>query len=146
MEVLAAAMLLSLAVVVLAGINARSLSNVSFGKQYEQAWELFNRQMTYIDYIGAADFLDMGQLTGQFGDEDSTESYVWTAECELMDTGDLYQVTLTLSWPADAPRHSISETVYLNSTAGGLRSINDEDTTGSDFGVEGETGGGDESF
>ncbi len=65
---LSAAVLLSGAVVALCAISNKSLSGVKLNRENEVAWQLLDRQLTLIDYIGVDQFIEAGQLEGRFGD------------------------------------------------------------------------------
>ncbi|MHC4856125.1 MAG: prepilin-type N-terminal cleavage/methylation domain-containing protein, partial [Planctomycetota bacterium] len=56
-ETIAATLLLGLSVVVLAGISVNSLRTARTIMMDEQAWDLADRQLTMVDFIGARNYL-----------------------------------------------------------------------------------------
>jgi len=89
-------------------------------RQYEVAASLADKQLTYIDYIGVEDFIETGEMEGQFKGFEQT--YYWMAATAYEGTDNLYEVTVTVSW-FEAPRlRSVSVDTMLNGT--GLLIVN----------------------
>ena len=95
-EVIIAAVILSFAIIVLCGICTRSLISVQTNRDYEQAWEVLDRQLEAITYVGIDDFLEEGQTDGDFKGIELT--YHWDVETKLTDTDNLYEINITVSW------------------------------------------------
>ena len=110
-EVIIAAVILSFAVMVLCGICTRSLISVRTNRDYEQGWELLDRQLEAITYIGIDDFLEEGQTDGDFESIDLT--YHWNVETKLTDTEKLYEVNITVSWKRANKERAISAKTML---------------------------------
>ena len=66
-ETLVAAMLLSGGVVAICSLSGRSMTSVRVNREYETGWDVLDRQLTVIDYIGVEEFLQIGQMNGEFG-------------------------------------------------------------------------------
>ncbi len=95
-ETIAAALLLSLSVVVMAGISVRSLRTARSIMIYEQAWDLVDRQLTMVDYIGIRKYILSGRTEGTF-EADGVE-FVWMLNISETTLSYLYDVTVTVGW------------------------------------------------
>ena len=114
-EVIVASVILSGAVVALCAVGNKSMTGVKRNRDYETAWELMDRQLTMIEYIGIEDFIETGQLEGQFGDEDeSGPVHYWSAQLEEGDVGNIYDVRLTVSWGSKIRPRSIAASTRFN--------------------------------
>ncbi|AQT68176.1 Tfp pilus assembly protein PilV [Anaerohalosphaera lusitana] len=115
-ETVAASVLLSLAVVTLSTISTRSVLNVKNNREYEQAWEILNRQLTYIDYMGVEAFMEQGEFSGKLGDEESGETvHEWAVDInESSDYTGLYSVDIKITWGPERGRRSVSASTLLN--------------------------------
>ena len=119
-ETIAASVILCIAVLALGAVGSRSLSSMRLNRQYEVAASLADKQLTYIDYIGVEDFIETGEMEGQFKGFEQT--YYWMAATAYEGTDNLYEVTVTVSW-FEAPRlRSVSVDTMLNGT--GLLIVN----------------------
>lgn len=119
-ETIAASVILCIAVLALGAVGSRSLSSMRLNRQYEVAASLADKQLTYIDYIGVEDFIETGEMEGQFKGFEQT--YYWGAATAYEGTDNLYEVTVTVSW-FSAPRlRSVSVDTMLNGT--GLLIVN----------------------
>lgn len=113
-EMVASSTLLSLAVVSLCSIGMRSMTGVKANREYEQAWQILDRQLTMIDYIGIGPFVELGQTDGQIGDEgEETSVYDWNVMVEEGEYTGLYNVGIVISWGPDKKRRSISAATML---------------------------------
>ena len=124
-EVIVASIILSTAVVALCAVGNKSMIGVKSNREYEQAWELMDKQLTMISSVGIDQFLEADQLEGQVGEEgdsqsqsegqvDQANTHYWTAQVQEGEADNLYEVTLTISWgPENRPR-SISVTTRFN--------------------------------
>ena len=114
MEMLAASTLLSLAVVSLCSIGMRSMTGVRSNREYEQAWQLLDRQLTTIEYVGIGQFLEMGQLEGQLGSEENQESvHYWEVQVEEGNYTGLYSVNIAVAWGPSNGRRRITTSTYM---------------------------------
>jgi hypothetical protein len=95
-ETIAAALLLSLSVVVLAGISIRSLQMARSITVYEQAWDLADRQLTIVDYIGVRKYILSGPTEGQYKGDGI--KFDWTLKISETTLDFLYDVTVTVGW------------------------------------------------
>ena len=98
-ETVVAALLLSISVVLLAGISVRSLQTARSISLYEQAWDLVNRQFTMVDYIGISTFIENAPTEGTF--EANGIEYDWTLNISEAHLEYLYDVTVTVGWNDD---------------------------------------------
>ena len=115
-EMVVASIILSLAVVSICAISTKSMTSVRSNRDYGVAWDLLDRQLTMIDYTGIEEFINEGQMSGQFGDNDSEATHYWSAKCEEGDYDYLYNLELTVSWGAENAMRSISASTILNGT------------------------------
>lgn len=95
-ETLAATLLLGLSVVVLAGISVNSLRTARSITMDEQAWDLADRQLTMVDFIGVRNYLLSGPARGTF--EGEGVAFGWTLDISETTLDFLYDVTVTVSW------------------------------------------------
>lgn len=110
-EAIIAAVILSFAVMVLCGICTRSLTSVRMNLDYEQAWEILDRQLEAISYIGIDDFLEEGETKGDFKGPELT--YHWDVETKLTNIDDLYEVKIMVSWKRANKNRAISAATML---------------------------------
>ena len=110
-EVVIAALLLSMVVIVVCTLSTRSLTAVRSNREYEFAWDLLDNQLTMIDSVGIENFVEAGQLSGGFGEEEKSDTghrwQVWITEEEA---DNLYRVDITVSWA----HGSVSAATVLN--------------------------------
>ena len=111
-EVVIAALLLSMVVIVVCTLSTRSLTAVKSNREYEFAWELLDNQLTMIDAVGIEDFIDAGQLSGGFGEEEENDKagHRWQAWITEKEADYLYRVDVTVSWA----HGSVSAATVLN--------------------------------
>ena len=131
-EVVIAAVLLSMAVIVVCTLSTRSLTAVKSNREYEFAWELLDNQLTMIDAVGIEDFINAGQMSGDFGEEENGKAahrwQVWVTEKEA---DSLYRVDITVSWA----HGSVSAATALNGE-GLLVEVDADEDTGVDTNVD----------
>lgn len=113
-ETILASIILCGAVLALGAISTRSLSETKLNRQYEVATVLADRQLTWIDYIGVENFIESGQMEGQF--EGFEPEYRWQAVTEYQDIDSLYQVNITVNWVERNRPYSVSVDTMLNGT------------------------------
>lgn len=95
-ETIAATLLLGLSVVVLAGISVNSLRAARSIMINEQAWDLADRQLTMVDFIGVRNYLLNGPAKGTFEGEGA--AFGWTLKISETTLDFLYDVTVTVDW------------------------------------------------
>jgi len=96
-ETIVASLLLSLSVVVLAGICAHSLRTAKVMINYEQAWDLVDRQLTMVDYMGVEDYLMLDSPTEGTFTGDGID-YAWSVNISETTMEFLYDVKVTVGW------------------------------------------------
>jgi len=111
-ETLVAGTILSGAVLTLGAISTNALTDVRLNRHYEVAAALIERQLTFIDYLGIAEFVEAGQMEGVF--EEFEPGYQWQARTEYQGTDNLYLVMITMSWLERGRPHSITVQTMLN--------------------------------
>ena len=110
-EVVIAAVLLSMVVIVVCTLSTRSLTAVRSNREYEFAWDLLDNQLTMIDSVGIEDFIDAGQLSGGFGEEENSDTgHLWQVWITEEEADNLYRVDITVSWA----HGSVSAATVLN--------------------------------
>jgi prepilin-type N-terminal cleavage/methylation domain-containing protein len=115
-EMIVASIILSMAVVSICAVSTKSMTSVRSNRDYEVAWDLLDRQLTIIDYTGIEEFINEGQMSGQFGEESSSGLHYWSAKCEEGEYDYLYNLELTISWGPENAMRSISVSTVLNGT------------------------------
>ena len=114
-EMVVAAVLLSGAVVTICSISARGMMGVKLNAEYEQAWEVLDRQLILIDYMGIDEFIEMDQMEGQFGDEESSATvHYWQVDIQELEPDALYKIDMTVSWGSEKRPYSVSASTMLN--------------------------------
>ena len=126
-EVIVASIILSSAVVALCAVGNKSMTGVKRNRDYETAWEQIDRQLTMIEYIGIEEFIELGKLEGQFGDEDEPGPvHYWSVQLEEGDLDNIYDVRLTVSWGSKTRSRSIAASTRFNGL--GLLEETEEET------------------
>ena len=111
-ETLVASAILSGAVLTVGAISTSSLSGTRLNRQYEVATLLIDKQLSLIDYIGIDEFVELGEMEGDF--EDIEPGYHWEVITEYQDIDSLYLVTITVSWINGKRPYSISVDTMLD--------------------------------
>ncbi len=101
-EALAASIILAMAIAIICSLSGKSLSQTRHSLDYEQAWQMMDRQFILIEQMGIKSFILKGQTEGVIAasvDEETGEAkYQWKAEVESLLDDKLYQITLTIVW------------------------------------------------
>ena len=122
-EVVIAAVLLSMVVIVVCTLSTRSLTSVKSNREYEFAWELLDRHITMIEAGGIDDFIKAGQFSGSFGEEGYGEiDHLWQVQVDQQEADNLYRIDVTVFWA----HGSVSAATMLN----GKGLLADENTDG----------------
>lgn len=138
-EMVAAAVLLSGAVVTLCAISNKSLGGVKLNRENEVAWQLLDRQLTLIDYIGVEQFIEAGQLEGRFGDEEDSQTvYHWSSDITEGEADNIYRVDMVVYWTAGGRAGKVSAATVFNGTGSTELSSESEESTPSSGEEEGE--------
>jgi len=111
-ETLVASAILSGAVLTVGAISTSSLSGIRLNRQYEVAASLIDKQLSLIDYVGIDEFVELGQMEGDF--EEIEPGYHWEVVTEYQDIDSLYLVTITVSWINGKRPYSISVDTMLD--------------------------------
>ncbi len=111
-ETLVASAILSGAVITIGAISTMSVSGTRLNRRYEMAASLLDKQLNMIDYIGIDEFIDIGQMEGDF--EGFEPAYQWEVVTEYQDIDSLYLVTITVSWVDGNRPYSISADTMLD--------------------------------
>jgi len=111
-ETLVASAILSGAVITIGAISTMSVSGTRLNRRYEMAASLLDKQLNMIDYIGIDEFIDIGQMEGDF--EGYEPAYRWEVVTEYQDIDSLYLVTITVSWVDGNRPYSISADTMLD--------------------------------
>jgi prepilin-type N-terminal cleavage/methylation domain-containing protein len=111
-EVIAASALLAGAVVIIAAITSRSIDALRLNSEYARAWEVLDRQLTIIDYIGIDTVVEKGLTSGKFSQGDTNYAWSITVTDELYDR--LKRVDITVAWQRGTKPMSISAAAMFN--------------------------------
>ena len=117
-EALLSAAILAGAVLVLVAGTTRALGGTRLNRQRELAASLLDRQLSMIDYIGIEEFIELGQMEGEFDEFEGR--YGWKVVTEAQDIGLLYKVSITVSWIESNRPYSVSVDTLLNGRGIGL--------------------------
>jgi len=102
-EVIVASMILSGGVVAICSVSTRSFLGVKLNRDYEHAWDLLDRQLTMIDYMGVDEFLESGETSGICEGDNPDAVHYWQAAVIEDEIPGLYTVDIVVSWQ-DGPR------------------------------------------
>ena len=128
-EMVAAAVLLSGAVVTLCAISNKSLGGVKLNRENEMAWQLLDRQLTLIDYVGVEQFIEAGQSEGRFGDEEDGQTvYYWSSDITEGEADNIYRVDMVVYWTAGIRAGKVSAATVFNGTGSTELSSESEET------------------
>ena len=83
-------------VLTVGAISTSSLSGTRINRQYEVAASLIDKQLSLIDYIGIDEFIEIGNMEGDF--DEIEPGYHWEVVTEYQDIDSVYLVTITVSW------------------------------------------------
>lgn len=111
-EALVAAMILSASTITLGAICSKCIRNSVLSRQYYRAWELLDRQLMLIDYVGLDKFISNNKMRSVIQEEN--QNYIWEIQIEEYKIKGLYKVDITVKWPADSPKYTISAATMLN--------------------------------
>lgn len=111
-ETLVASAILSGAVLTIGAISTMSLSGTRVNRRYETALSLIDKQLSLIDYVGIDEFVELGQMEGDF--EEVEPGYHWEVTTEYQEIDSLYLVTITVSWVDGRRPYSLSVDTMLN--------------------------------
>jgi hypothetical protein len=95
-ETAVASTILCGAVLTIGAISTKAVSGTRLNRQYEVAAALIDKQLSLIDYIGIDEFIDIGNMEGDFSEIEP--GYHWQVTTEYQDIDSLYLVTITVSW------------------------------------------------
>jgi len=95
-EAAVASTILCGAVLTVGAISTSALSGTRLNRQYEVAASLIDKQLSLIDYVGIDEFVEIGQMEGDF--EEIEPGYHWEVVTEYQDIDSLYLVTITVTW------------------------------------------------
>ena len=111
-ETLVASTIMCGAVLAIGAICSRSLTNTRLNRRYETALSLINRQLSIIDYLGIDEFLNIGEMDGEF--EGYEPRYTWNVLTQYDNIDSLYFLTITVSWLEHTRVHSVSVDTMFN--------------------------------
>lgn len=112
LEALLASLLIGVVAVVLGSVLTRTMHQTRENEVRELAWQVFDRQLTLMEAMGAEAFIAESGLEGETTVAELP--FMWSAEVETEFFTDLLDVQLTVSWQEGVRRRSISGSTYLN--------------------------------
>jgi len=114
-ETIVAAVLLSGGVVAVSAISTNSFRGVKLNRENELAWDLLDKQLTLIDYMGIDAFVDSGQTTGLFeGEGGQDPTHYWDVQATPLEIDYLYSVNIIVGWGKGSRLREISLTTMFN--------------------------------
>ncbi len=102
------------AVVTIGAISTQCLSRINIDRKYEMAASIADRQLTMIEYVGVENFIEAGQMEGEF--ENDQVRYVWQAAVEEMEIDGLYEIAILVSFRQYNRQYSLLVRTRLNGT------------------------------
>ena len=117
-EALAASTILAGAMVAVSALSSRCLSRARLNRQHDLAWQLLDRQLTLIDYMGIDKFLEQGITNGKI--ERPQGEYYWDVEVTSEYLDNLYEITLTIRWLDGKKNHSVCGSTRFNGQVSSL--------------------------
>jgi hypothetical protein len=81
------------------------------------AWDLLDRQLTMIDYVGVDNFLNAGTLEGKFGGIKNIPDYTWQVQLREHEITGLIRVYIAVQWGSDPYKHQVSGMTVMGGTA-----------------------------
>lgn len=114
LESLVAAMLLSGGVVALCSVSTTSLARLGLNRTYETAWQVLDRQMTMVGYLGLENVMDQGETEGvvRLGDCD----YYWQLTAQPQASASMNLVRMTVRWQYRNHPYTINASTLIHST------------------------------
>jgi len=104
-EVLAACVILAGGLTALFAVSTRCMERVGLNEKYGYAWQLLDRQLSLIEYMGIGRFIEQGINDGQ--NEVAGTQYQWQISTFSEDIDNLYRVTVTITWMYRGRSYSI---------------------------------------
>ena len=111
-ETIVASTILCGSVLTIGAICSRSVTGTRINRSYETALTLVDRQLSLIDYVGIDEFLEMGQMSGNF--EDYAPGYFWMVSTQYQELDALYYVSITVYWHEHTRRHQVTVDTMLD--------------------------------
>ncbi len=114
-ETIVAAVLLSGGVVAISAISTQSFRGVKLNRENELAWDLLDKQLTLIDFMGIDAFVESGETTGLFEGEGGQEpTHYWDVQVSPLEIDYLYTVNIIVGWGEGSRLREISLTTMFN--------------------------------
>ena len=113
-ETIVAAVILSGAVMSISAISTKSLRGIKLNREYELAWDLLDRQLTMIDYMGIETFIELGETSGEFTEEVGGDGYFWQVQTSLEENDYLYAVAIVVGWNSGSKPYQVSLITMFN--------------------------------
>ena len=95
-EVIAASVILSGAVMLVASVGTQAMIGTGHNRRYEMAASLIDRQLHLIDYLGIDAHIESGETEGD--SQDFGFPMHWQVETEYQEIDSLYLVRVTVTW------------------------------------------------
>ncbi len=123
-EILAASMILSAAVLALSTISTNALTSTRLNRHYERAASILDQQLTLIDQIGIDQFIEAGQMEGV--DERFEPGYHWAVSAQYAGTDNVYAVKIAVTWQEGKRPYSVVVQTMLNGASLASETITQE--------------------
>lgn len=110
-EVIAAGVILSGAVMLVATVGTQAMIGTGVNRRHEMAASLIDRQLRLIDYLGIDAFIASGETEGQ--SDDFGFALHWQVETEYQEIDGLYLVRMTVTWvDRNRPYRLVVDTMF----------------------------------
>ena len=117
LEALAASVILAAGIIAMCGVSTRYLAQTRINRQYETAWQLLDRQLRAVDYIGVNEYMLDGQTEGRVTLSDT--AFYWRAGFVELEDGRLFRVDMTVWWAGAGRVHQVSAATMLDDDRSG---------------------------
>lgn len=115
-EALAAGTILAVTALIVGPSISGALVGLEDARDLQRAVQLLDETLTRIDLIGPERVSREGPLTGQF--EPPDDRFAWETDIEPTLPGDLYKVTVRVSWTGPRGQHTAVAQTLLNDGPG----------------------------
>ena len=116
-EMVAATTILSMGVMTICTLSTRSVTRIAENRWREIAWDILDRQLSMIGYVGVDAFVKAGQTEGVLGSDDSPlGKYNWQGQVSETEIEGLYSIRMTIYWGPERGKHKIFATTIMTDT------------------------------
>jgi Tfp pilus assembly protein PilV len=94
------------AATVIMAVSARCMDRTRENRCYEIAWQLLDRQLTAVSYVGIDEYKKQGIMQGTFKGTDP--EYNWAIQATASTVSSVDDVQIVVSWSEKSKQHAVS--------------------------------------